>query len=1464
MDGDRLGEPDGSTAGDGSDREAVIRRQQAALAARDDVVMVLNEDGSVESVQGELDALLGYDAEAIVGDPVESLLAEGMAPLAPDGTAGPGASGEMGQDTAGTEGATGGQNTTEPSDSDQSSRPQVRQELLSTEATTVEVTLKAEQGPVPVTVSTAPVPDRPETVCIVEPRAQPGEAGTQLDLVETVDDPIFVLDRDWSIDRVNEATVAYTGYERDDLVGRELGELIASQDYQSLVDRVRETVATDSRQTVTTELRLVTSAGTVVLSEAKVSVLTDSRGEYARAVAVLRDVSERKQREQDLELLKQVLSRVFRHNVRNKLNVARGHAQLLQDEPGDDRAAHVEAILETTGRLLDHSEKARLIETVVDTDRTHTVDLTEAVENSLAVVRDEHPDPPVEVDLPETVTVTAHPRIGEAVTELLDNALRHAPPGRETRVQVWVERGDGSVTLCVEDESGGLAEPDIEILREGTESSLEHLSGLGLWLVRWLVDRSNASLLVQRTDQGSLMGIRFGRSRRDRGGFEKSPLTESSRPTERDLARVHGETVVGRVENLHRLEDVYASLERNGGHAVFVTGASGIGKTTLVETFLDRLPDEDVVVGTGRCTADVTPPYEVFREVFDELPETTELVDVFDDAVVFDDDSDAVQQRRAKLFTTVANGLRELAAEQSVVLVLEDLHRADRATAALLEFLIDEVGRWTFPILFLCTVNTDTLDGDHPVERFTAETASDRVQEIPLTQLDRADVRTLLQRMLNIDRVPPAVLDDVYDHTGGNPLFVREVGHDLVKRLGPEPSPDDLLTDRGDHSISATAERAVADRIGALSARDRQTLQMGAVIGRTADIDVLVAASDRAETAVRDSLERLVTRQLWERADGTVAFVHGLVREEALASMDADRRRECHRRAGTAIERVHDDALEQQYGRLGKHYERAGKPDRAVEYYRQAGDRARGAYGHEVAIENYERALALAREHDSLADGELAALLADIAGTAWACGRLTVADDRADEGLAVAPEGSRVRCRLLDISANVQADRGEYDRARELTTAQRTLAETVGARDLEASARRRLGSLARRHSEYDRASDHYEAALDIARELGDRVVEARILKGIGGIAYEQGDFEAANEYATRSLDIVQEVGDRRQEARTLTVLGAIASNRGAYHRAREYYRRSLDIDGQLGDRHAQARTLGNLGVVARREGAYDEAREHYQQSLDIARDLDDRKGEAYSLHNIGEVEVYRGACRSAREHLRESLEMVREFGDTRVEVANLVRLGDCERVARNLDAAADYYREALDIASDGGLSRWMANSYRGLGAVARCREEYDRAREQLDVALSEHEDIDNRSGVGEVRVEHGRLALARSDLDRAERQARLARDILADLNADHWLGRCHRLLGAIADERGDPGTARQHWRHALDTFEQVDAPQDELQTLAMLVETCRDRDDEQARQWCRQATQAIEDAPDSVAERHREWVTDAASALGLS
>jgi len=209
--------------------------------------------------------------------------------------------------------------------------------------------------------------------------------------------------------------------------------------------------------------------------------LTDD-GEYAGAILIVADVTDRRRRRERLA----VMNRVLRHNVRNDVNAIRGYVDLLAAEvpEGDERVAAVRRRLDD---VLELSETARRVERLADGDERTRMDAAAVLRDRAERVR-RTADCEVLVDLPDSAPVFAHELLPYAVDALLERltdgagaVVVSATPGRRdgeayTTVELAVDRGLGA--------------PDRRVLDGGEETPLDHGDGTGLWLARWTVDES--------------------------------------------------------------------------------------------------------------------------------------------------------------------------------------------------------------------------------------------------------------------------------------------------------------------------------------------------------------------------------------------------------------------------------------------------------------------------------------------------------------------------------------------------------------------------------------------------------------------------------------------------------------------------------------------------------------------------------------------------------------------------------------------------------------------------------------------------------------------------------------------------------------------------------------------------------------------------------------------------------------
>ncbi|MFB6227217.1 MAG: PAS domain S-box protein, partial [Halobacteriales archaeon] len=215
-----------------------------------------------------------------------------------------------------------------------------------------------------------------------------------------------------------------------------------------------------------------------------------------RFVGIVDDITERKHREQRLE----VFNRILRHNLRNQLDVIRSHAETLADRTEED---HAERIIVAVDELAAMGARARKTDRIMSMDTEVTdVSLPETLREAVETAA---PRETVDVttDLPQSAELATN---GEAlytgVKSALENAIEHA----DTKVALKVEERPEGYAVVIDDDGPGIPKEELAPIEAGTETNLRHGRGLGLWQLRWGVDKLNGELSFD-TDGGTTIRI---------------------------------------------------------------------------------------------------------------------------------------------------------------------------------------------------------------------------------------------------------------------------------------------------------------------------------------------------------------------------------------------------------------------------------------------------------------------------------------------------------------------------------------------------------------------------------------------------------------------------------------------------------------------------------------------------------------------------------------------------------------------------------------------------------------------------------------------------------------------------------------------------------------------------------------------------------------------------------------------
>lgn len=298
-------------------------------------------------------------------------------------------------------------------------------------------------------------------------------------ITRETDDLVVVVDGEGTVVKCN-ATARET-LDEETLLGRPLAGLFGAE-----ADELAE------RETVPLE----TTAGKRRY-DPQVSAITDDERTELGAVLSLRDVTDRELREQRLA----VLNRVLRHNLRNKVDVIKSHAEALD---ADGNGSHAGAIGEAADEITDLGYSARTIDQFVsESTESQRVDLVEVVESARADCEGRVPGVSVAVELPDTAPVETNRR---AIRAAVDSAVENAVDYADSAVEIGLESRAGGYEIVISDDGPGIPDRELDSIDSGTETPLQHGTGLGLWQLKWAVTTVGGELAFD-TSEGTTVRI---------------------------------------------------------------------------------------------------------------------------------------------------------------------------------------------------------------------------------------------------------------------------------------------------------------------------------------------------------------------------------------------------------------------------------------------------------------------------------------------------------------------------------------------------------------------------------------------------------------------------------------------------------------------------------------------------------------------------------------------------------------------------------------------------------------------------------------------------------------------------------------------------------------------------------------------------------------------------------------------
>ena len=485
---------------------------------------------------------------------------------------------------------------------------------------------------------------------------------------------------------------------------------------------------------------------------------------------------------------------------------------------------------------------------------------------------------------------------------------------------------------------------------------------------------------------------KFIETYRDKGYRFIAPVVEETSGTDTD-----GVKIFGRESELTKLNDCLNQASQGNRQIMFVTGEPGIGKTSLVESFLLQVSGHlKLRVGLGQCIESYReqeafyPILEAFGRLLHDSAgqDFAELLArhaptwfVQFPGIVSSANPDVLRSQivgagRERMLREICKALEILTAETPLVLVIEDLHWTDHST---LDF-IAALARRREParLLLLATYRpVEVIISSHPLRQLKSELClHNHASEIPLELLSKESVAKYIESSFP-GPLAEQLVDDVHQKTDGNPLFVVALMNHLVEQKMIVSNDGDWKLEGGAGQLHTIVPDSLIEiiqkQVEQLSPREQELLTAASVIGRSFSTAVLAQSLNLEWAETEESCDALSRRHFLltrgglldlpgGQISGLFQFTHAFHRDAIYNSCRPVARCLLHHRVGEAIENLWRQQEHEVAGELARHFQESRDYVRAVKYLQLQAANAEHRYAYEEAITLLELALKFSGE----------------------------------------------------------------------------------------------------------------------------------------------------------------------------------------------------------------------------------------------------------------------------------------------------------------------------------------------------------------------------------------------------------------------------------------------------------------------------------------------------------------------
>ena len=759
---------------------------------------------------------------------------------------------------------------------------------------------------------------------------------------------------------------------------------------------------------------------------------------------------------------------------------------------------------------------------------------------------------------------------------------------------------------------------------------------------------------------------------------------------------------IGRENDLQLLDRLIIQSQGGNGQIALISGEAGIGKSRLVREAKVRAHQGTMIL-EGYCfqtesALPYAPLLDLFRNFFAihssaEIARAMEssapqLVKLFPELTVHlppltSVSSPDLKQEKRHLFQALEQTITELAQDQPLIVIIEDLHWSDSTSLEFLLLLARHISSQS--ILLLVTYRSEETTPD--LTHFLAELNRQRLGvEFALKHMSPLEVDAMLRAILDLKTpISQEFLDTIFPLTEGNPFFIEEILKALI--AGGDIFYTDGTWDRKEINqlqIPNTIQDAVQRRTQHLDENTLQALTLAAVMGRRFDFGLLQELLGVNEEELMVMLKVLVKAQLVvEESADQFAFRHALTREAIYTTLFLRERQNLHRTVGEAMERSYATSLTAHLADLSYHFYTGGVWQKALNYSRQAGKQAQDLYAQREAIVYYSRALISADQLKLVMEPELLSAR----GHAYEIvGDFKSALDDFEQGLRIA--------------------RQERDGQAEWQTLI-DLGFLWAGRD------------------YQQTGEYFRRAEELARKLNEPKLIAHSLNRVGQWFFVTGQTMQGLKCHRQALEFFEGARDKQGMAETRDLLGMATLHHGDQMGSYEEYRHAIPLFRKLDDKHGLASAL--IGAC---HTLYDDtdlipsqSRMENQlmamEALELARQIGWASGEAFAEWGIAIGLATWGMFEEAIAHAKAALRIATEIDHPQRITGAYYALGYIYILMLQADLAIQNLEVGFTLAKEFGSAWLIGNVTADLANAYLLNDDTGRARALLDSVLQQ-------------------------------------------------------------------------------------------------------------------------------------------------